>query len=77
MKKNYSKLFLSILATAFLVACSSGNADVESSSKGAANPEGNESQKRVAVVVNQRFGDNGPMDNLAEGIERAKRRFWY
>jgi basic membrane protein A len=30
---------------------------------------------RVALVVNQRFGDNGPMDNLAGGADRAAKDF--
>lgn len=30
---------------------------------------------RVAVVVNQRFGDNGPMDDLAAGARRAEADF--
>lgn len=30
---------------------------------------------KVAVVVNQRFGDNGPMDDLAAGADRAEQDF--
>jgi basic membrane protein A len=30
---------------------------------------------KVALVVNQRFGDNGPMDDLAAGADRAARDF--
>jgi basic membrane protein A len=30
---------------------------------------------KVALVVNQRFGDNGPMDDLAAGADRAAKDF--
>ncbi|MDR1482772.1 MAG: BMP family ABC transporter substrate-binding protein [Synergistaceae bacterium] len=30
---------------------------------------------RIAVVVNQKFGDKGPMDDLAKGTERARKDF--
>ncbi|MDR3338311.1 MAG: BMP family ABC transporter substrate-binding protein [Treponema sp.] len=30
---------------------------------------------KVALVVNQKFGDNGPMDDLASGAEKAARDF--
>lgn len=40
--------------------------------KKAGTSEGN---RKVAVVVNQRFGDKGPMDDLAEGLDKAEADF--
>ncbi len=34
-----------------------------------------DAKAKVAVVINQRFGDNGPMDNLAEGLDKAEEDF--
>lgn len=61
---NKSKnVFLLIIMLAVLVGCSSKSSDAD------------DTKLKVAVVVNQRFGDKGPMDDLAMGLDRAVKDF--
>lgn len=72
MKKHTRAILASILGAVLMLSvagCSQGNTG------GTANPSGSKSDLKVAVVVNQRFGDNGPMDNLAEGAAKAEKDF--
>lgn len=62
MKKLF--VFLTILSLFLLGACS--NSDT---------PDTGEEKLRVALVVNQRFGDNGPMDDLSKEADRAAKDF--
>lgn len=50
-----------------LIGCGGKNAGTESG--------GDKSSIKVAVVINQRFGDNGPMDDLAKGVDKASEDF--
>lgn len=65
MKKITLLVLVSVIALVLLVGCDKK----ESTSK-------KESSKiKVALIVNQRFGDNGPMDDLAQGVEKAGEDF--
>ena len=60
-------LVLVLLMTTLLAGC--GGSDKEN--------KGDTDNKtfKVAIVANQKFGDNGPMDNIAEGADRAAADF--
>ena len=69
--KSVKKMLVSFASILLLSACgNSTGAEDSSSSEGT-----KEGEKKVAVVVNQRFGDNGPMDNLAGGMEKVREDF--
>ena len=70
MKKLW--ILTSIVLMLTMAACSGNN-----SGKKEEKPEQGSSQKgiKVAVVVNQKFGDNGPMDDIAKGTDRAEKDF--
>lgn len=59
-----------ILTAAVMTACSGSKKD--STKPGA---EQDKKEVKVAVVVNQKFGDNGPMDDIAKGVEKAEKDF--
>lgn len=67
MKKKVLSLMLvlSLVMSIFLVGCGGGGG----------NEEPAEDAIKVALVTNQKFGDNGPMDDLASGAERAVQDF--
>lgn len=68
-KRILSMVVILTMLAAMLTAC--GKEKGADSSGG----EGKEEQLKVALVVNQKFGDNGPMDDLAAGAERAAKDF--
>lgn len=82
-KRVLSSLLAMVLALGVFAAC--GNPKpAQTDGSGAAGGStatdsgattGGDSKLRVAVVVNQRFGDNGPMDDLAKGAKRAEEDF--
>ncbi len=77
MKKRLIGVLLALLMIASLaVGCAKQEAATETAAQAAAEPTAEaaanaETAKtvKVAVVANQRFGDNGPMDNLKAGVE--------
>lgn len=65
MKKRALSILLAAMMVVTMVGCGSAeNEKKEESSDG-------EGKVRVALIGNQRFGDNGPMDDMASGAERA------
>lgn len=65
-KRLLSVVLVVVLAmSTLLVGCGGGGSDTES----------DEGKIKVALVVNQKFGDNGPMDDLASGADRAAADF--
>ena len=70
MKKRVLGIVLSVCMVIALAGCgSSGKGAKESGSKK------EEGGLKVALIGNQRFGDNGPMDDMASGAERAAKDF--
>ena len=69
MKKSLY-LCAAVLIAVTVAACGKSG----SSGSGGSAAKGAQSWK-VALVVNQRFGDNGPMDDLAAGADRAAKDF--
>lgn len=68
MKKRVMGILLAACMTIGLAACSaSGEAGNEN--------EGGDENLKVVLIGNQRFGDNGPMDDMASGGERAAEDF--
>jgi basic membrane lipoprotein Med (substrate-binding protein (PBP1-ABC) superfamily) len=63
MKKRLIGVLLALLMVASLVVGCAKQAATETAS--AADGAG----IKVAVVANQKFGDNGPMDNMKAGVE--------
>lgn len=69
MKKRMLSVVLAmVLVLGMLTACGSKKEEP-------AKDEGKEKELKVALVVNQKFGDKGPMDNLAEGADKAAQEF--
>lgn len=64
-------LTLALLAT-LMVGCSSGG-DLKEEKDTSDNS--GEAKIKVAMVVNQKFGDNGPMDDMANGAAKAEEEF--
>lgn len=56
---------LTLVVVSLIVACSGKSSTGKSSND----------KMKVALVVNQRFGDNGPMDDMAKGADRAAKDF--
>lgn len=86
MKKRIIAVILAMVMLLALGLSACGNskepeANNESPAPGTTQPDGNtddpntDDPVKVAIVVNQRFGDNGPMDNLAAGADRAAADF--
>ena len=68
-KRIFSMVMVMIMTASMLIACSpKKDSDSKEGDKG-------EKELKVAVVVNQKFGDNGPMDDLAAGADRAEKDF--
>lgn len=67
MKRIFSLFIALSLITAMFAACG-GKAD---SNKGAEAAKGEDAKLRVALIGNQKFGDNGPMDDMAAAGEKA------
>lgn len=63
--KKFISLFLSLIFILSMVAC--GNEPANNNNN---NNEG-DSSKRVVLIGNQKFGDKGPMDDMAAGGDRA------
>ena len=68
MKKKFIGIILSACMIFSLAGCAGGNSE---EGDGAENSDG----LRVVLIGNQRFGDNGPMDDMASGGERAAEDF--
>ncbi|MDR1885817.1 MAG: BMP family ABC transporter substrate-binding protein [Synergistaceae bacterium] len=64
MKKNIITIFAVLFCAAILSPWAGGEAFAADVGK-----------LRVALVVNQRFGDNGPMDDMSKGADRAAADF--
>lgn len=86
MKKKVMSIVLSacmVLAMAGCGAKQSGNTDPSGSTKetetatetGSGDNAESGSGLKVVLIGNQRFGDNGPMDDMASGGERAAKDF--
>lgn len=79
-KRILAIVVVSAMVLSMLVGCGSKKS-VETGSEGSSassaesSDEGKSSDLKIAVVINQKFGDNGPMDNLAAGAERAEKDF--
>jgi len=71
MKKRILAVGAVLVLTLGLLTACGGNQNSGNSEEAS----GEESSVRVAVVINQKFGDNGPMDDLAEGVARAEKDF--
>ena len=63
--EKFISLFLSLIFILSMVAC--GNEPANNNNN---NNEG-DSSKRVVLIGNQKFGDKGPMDDMAAGGDRA------
>lgn len=59
-------MILVLVLTALLSGCASEKEEA---------PAADEGKLKVAVIVNQKFGDNGPMDDLAGGVDKAASEF--
>lgn len=70
MKRTTRAIIAGILGAALALTFASCSRDTTGTSG-----ESGKSDLKVAIVVNQRFGDNGPMDNLAEGAAKAEKDF--
>lgn len=71
MKNRLKKALVGLTGLAMITSLAACQRD-------AANPSGSTAEGdglKVALVVNQRFGDNGPMDDLAAGADRAEKDF--
>lgn len=80
MKKRGLAFIMAVtMAVSMLSGCgggSKGGSEDKAASGGAGNEEGgSEKQYRVALVVNQKFGDKASMDDLAEGADKAAEDF--
>lgn len=86
MKKRWLSILLAVCMIISLMGCgSNGGGEVKTDDGGqtasdpgesASNDDGKaESGLRVVLIGNQRFGDNGPMDDMASGGERAAADF--
>lgn len=80
MKKRIIAVILAMVMLFALGLSACGNNNEPSASDPTPTPDANtpdtdapdtDDPLKVAIVVNQRFGDNGPMDNLAAGADRA------
>lgn len=74
MRKWITCLLVVVLVLAMFAGCSNnskpnGDADANDASDAA------DAKVKVAFVANQKFGDNGPMDDMAAGAERASQEF--
>lgn len=65
--KKFVSLFLALTMSCMVLTSCGGSGEESQGGEG----ESGEEALKVALVVNQPFGDNGPMDNLAEGADRA------
>lgn len=79
-KRIVAVAVVSAMVLSMLMGCASKKATETSSSEGNSTEsvKGSEEEKKdlkVAVVINQKFGDNGPMDDLAAGAARAEADF--
>lgn len=79
MKKWITCLLVVVLVLAMFAGCSSdskpaGDADANDASD-AAGDDAAEAKVKVAFVANQKFGDNGPMDDMAAGADKASQEF--
>ena len=75
MKKRGLAFIMAVtMAVSMLSGCGGGGkggSEDKAASGGAGNEEGgSEKQYRVALVVNQKFGDKASMDDLAEGADK-------
>lgn len=69
MKKKILSMVLAMaLVISMVTACGSKNEDTPKAENG-------KKEVKVALIVNQKFGDNGPMDDLAKGAEKAAKDF--
>lgn len=76
MKKRLLAVMMVLAMTASLViGCGSKSGTDSSSGDSGESTEADAENLKVAVVVNQKFGDNGPMDDLAAGADRAAEDF--
>ena len=75
--KKFVSLFLALIMALSLVACggSSDTAEDTAAEDTATEDTATEEPLKVALVVNQPFGDKGSMDDLAEGADRAAADF--
>lgn len=78
MKKTMSLVLAILLSLTLLTACGGGGGTTQSTSgaEAAGSSEAGASEatgsgKRVVLIGNQKFGDNGPMDDMAAAGERA------
>lgn len=74
MKKFVSIFLTMAMLCMVLTACGGSKSDTSSSDSDAAT-DGAEEPLKVALVVNQPFGDKGSMDDLAAGADRAAADF--
>ncbi len=76
MKKRIFAVLAAALAVVTLLASCAQSAPAPSPSGSGNAPSGSgEKTLKVAIVVNQKFGDNGPMDDLAKGADKAAADF--
>lgn len=67
-------LIATLAACVLLAACGDDN---DSSGDGSSSDAKPADSMRVALVGNQRFGDQGPMDDMAKGLQRCADKFGY
>lgn len=67
-------LIASLAVCALLVACGD---DDDSGASGSGGEASSGESMRVALIGNQRFGDQGPMDDMARGLERCADDFGF
>jgi Uncharacterized ABC-type transport system, periplasmic component/surface lipoprotein len=70
MRKRWMSLALAACMMICLAACGSNGSDTKADSG-----EEKEGGLKAVLIGNQRFGDNGPMDDMASGGERAAEEF--
>jgi len=76
MKKRLLAVVMVIAMTVSLaIGCGSGGGSDSGGSTGGDSSDKSPENLKIAVVVNQKFGDNGPMDDLAAGADRAAKDF--
>lgn len=75
MMKKVISIFFVIAMILSLTACGGTKNNENGGNTNGGDTNGESSDLKVALVVNQRFGDNGPMDDMSKGADRAAADF--
>lgn len=75
MMKKLISLLLCLCMVFALAACTQTSKDPDTSTPPPSNDVSGDKPLRVVLIGNQKFGDNGPMDDMAAGGERAAAEF--